>query len=454
MHITYQKEIEFKYQADVIVIGGGVSGFAAAVSAARHGMNTLLIERSGTLGGMATSGLVGPFMTCFSMDEKEQLVKGIFEELVRRMEKRGSAIHPSVVPDNSSYCSYGDRSHANTTPFMSEDLAYVMDQMMKESGAKTLFYTQVIDVIKDDDSQISSLILCMKEGLVAAKAQVYIDCTGDADVAFHAGVPCTMGNGKGFWQPSSLFFEVGYIDRNRYMKDISDHRHLGGSFSWAVDQAKAAGDWKLNRDYIGNYEQPVHSRWKINCSRMVGKDCTTSEGLTHAQIEGREQIQEIVHTMRKYIPGCEQMQILQVAAAVGVRETRHIQGKYVLTVEDLMGPTHFDDAICSFSYALDIHQEDSTSIFVMLNEPYSIPYRCLLPINCSNLLVAGRCISGTSDAAGSYRVMPCCFALGEAAGTAASIACQTQVTPDLISPQRLQQQLLEGGAYIRGLSRQ
>ncbi|MBQ7302907.1 MAG: FAD-dependent oxidoreductase [Clostridia bacterium] len=452
MNVAYTKQLKVAIEKDLIVVGGGPAGFAAAVSAARNGADVLLVERTATLGGMATSGLVGPFMTSFAMDEKEQLVRGIFDELVRRMERRGSAIHPSKVRDRSPYCSYGDCSHANTTPFLSEDLAFMMDEMLAEAGAQCLFYTQVADVVAAQDGAVEYLILNGKEGLFAAKAKVYIDCTGDADVAAFAGVPCIYGNGKGFAQPASLFFEVGNIDRNRYLADIAEHIYEGGSFSWRVREAKQNGDWTLNRDYIGNYEQPTHGRYKINCSRVVGVDATNSHALTKAHIAGRKQVQEIAAAMRKYIPGCEEMQLLQVASSLGVRESRHIVGRYTLTVEDMQSSTVFEDAICSCAYALDIHQEDASSIFVMLDNPYSIPYRCLLPQNCDNLLVAGRCISGTSDAAGSYRVMPCCFALGEAAGAAAALALKDGVSPAEINVRTLQQTLLAQGAYIKGIS--
>lgn len=456
--ILYQKKIDDISESDVLVIGGGPAGFAAAVAAARNGAKTMLIEREGTLGGMSTAGLVGPFMTSFAPDGKEQLIRGIFDELIRRTEARGGAIHPSKVPGFSTYSSYYDCNHTNTTPFLSETLAIVMDEMLAESGAYPLLYTQVADVATGSDGKIEYLLIHKKESLAAAKAKLYVDCTGDADVAFMSGVPTVMGNGEGFMQPATLFFEVGNIDREKYVAELEAHRdqlnniYNGNCFNWLVRKARENGDWDLPLNGIGNYEQNIQGRWKINCSRIEGVDSTKSAELTRGHMEGRRQVHKIANCMRKYVPGCENMQILQVASRLGIRESRHIVGKYTLTVDDILKSRRFEDSICSFAYGVDVHQRGSAGSMAVLEDSYNIPYRSLVPEKCDNLLVAGRCISGTSEAAGSYRVMPACMATGEAAGTAAAIALENGVAPEYVNIKKLQKNLIEHGAYIKGYS--
>jgi len=454
-NISYSKEVPVVTSTDVLVIGGGPGGFAAAVASARNGAKTMLIETTGTLGGMATSGLVGPFMTCYDNDAEEQIVKGIFEELVVRAEQKGGAIHPSKIKGLNSYASYYYRSHQHVTPYQSEIIAVTMDEMALEAGVDILFYTRVCDCVVKD-GKIDYVVVAMKEGLRAIKANIYIDCTGDADVAYFAGVDFCLGDKEtGAMQPATLFFEVGNIDREKYIGELEAHKHeldnnFRNCFSWYVDEARKNGDWHIPRNELGNYEQNIPGRFKINTTRVIGIDGTKSEDLTRAHIECRKQVQEILNFMKKYIPGCENVQLIQVAPVIGVRETRHIVGMYELTDHDILNRAIFDDAICTFGYAVDVHAPDgSGGVFATVDKYYTIPYRCLVPKGCDNLLVAGRSISGSSYAAASFRVMPCCMALGQAAGTAAAMVSKEGKRPIDVDIKALQQKLVEQGAVIK-----
>ena len=167
-------------------------------------------------------------------------------------------------------------------------------------------------------------------------------------------------------------------------------------------------------------------------------------------MEGRKQVQKVMHFLQKYVPGCEDIQLLQVASTLGVRETRHVKGRYKLTAQDIMERKHFDDAVCTFAYAIDIHNsEGGGATFQQVNGYYTIPFRCLVPTDVDNLLVAGRCISGTSEAAASYRVIPCCIATGQAAGTAAALALRAGTLPGDVDVSALQNTLKEQGAVIK-----
>ena len=455
--MRYQREIERVLETDVLVVGGGMAGFGAAVAAARGGAKVTLIDRNATLGGMATAGLVGPFMTCYNNDATEQIVKGIFDELCRRTEERGGAIHPSKVDGMTPYSSYFQLSHCHVTPFLSEVLAVVMDEMALETGVELLFNTQLCDALTSE-GHIDGAVVAMKEGLAVIRARTYIDATGDADLAYMAKLPTVLGDANtGETQPCSLFFEVGNIDREKYIGELERRKAAGElgkpakcCWSWLVDEGRRTGEWTIARDEIGNYEQSVPGRFKINCTRMAGIDATDTRQITAAMIDGRQQVQRIADFMRKHVPGCENMQVLQVASALGVRESRHIVGEYCLTVEDIMARRPFDDAICTFGYAVDAHDSVGGGVhFQCVNDYYTIPFRCLVPAGCDNLLAAGRCISGTSGAAASYRVMPACVATGEAAGTAAAIALRDGVAPGRVDVQKLKNTLVKNGAVIK-----
>lgn len=453
--MNYRCTIEKIYETDVLVIGGGPAGFGAAVAAARNGAKTMLIEQMSVLGGMSTSGLVGPFMTCYDNDCTEQVVKGIFDELCVRAQERGGAIHPSKISGMNTYNSYYLASHEHVTPYQSEVLAVVMDEMVTEAGVKVLFNTRLADVITEN-GKIQYVVVLMKEGLAAIKADCYIDCTGDADAAAAAGVPVWKGDrDTGVMQPTTLFFEVGNVDREAFCAELEENRgrldnHMGNAFSWRVEEGKKTGEWKIDKNEIGMYEQPVPGRFKVNTTRMSYVDSTDTEQVTAAMMEGRRQIQDILAFMKKNIPGCENMELIQVAPCLGVRESRHIVGRYELTTEDVLHKAIFEDAVCTFAYALDVHlSEGGGVIFTCVDQYYTIPYRCMLPVNCDNLLVAGRCICGSSEAAASYRVMPACIALGQAAGTAAAIAVRDGLEPENVPVDELKRTLIAQGAVIK-----
>ncbi|MBS6643424.1 MAG: FAD-dependent oxidoreductase [Clostridiaceae bacterium] len=455
--MQYIKQINREIKTDVLVIGGGSAGFGAAVAAARNGADTLLIERGQMMGGMATAGLVGPFMTCYDDGPTEQIVKGIFDELCVRTEERGGAVHPSKVEGMTPYSSYYVRSHCHVTPFLSETLEIVMEEMVIEAGAKILYNVQMCDVLTDNGN-ITGVLVSMKEGMTLITAKTYIDCTGDADAAYYAGAECVSGDEKdGVMQPVTLFFEVGNIDRDKFIGALEERKANGelgipgeNCWSWYIKEARANGDWDIERNEIGNYEQPVKGRFKINTTRIAHIDATDTEQITAAVMEGRKQVQKVMKFLQKYVPGCEEIQLLQVASTLGVRETRHIKGRYKLTAQDIMERKHFDDAICTFAYAIDIHNsEGGGATFQQVNGYYTIPFGCLVPEDVGNLLVAGRCISGTSEAAASYRVIPCCVATGQAAGTAAALALKAGKLPGDVDIPELRKVLVDQGAVIK-----
>ncbi len=452
--LNYVAKIEDIYTPDVLVVGGGPAGIASAIAAARNGAKTLLIEQCGFVGGMATAALVGPFMTCYDGKGEKQIIRGIYDELVKRLEAAGGAIHPSKVEWATSYASFIRKGHSHVTPFDSEILKIVAEDMLQESGVELLYYTQFIDCITEG-KYIKSIIAARKEGLCAINAKIVLDCSGDADVAEKAGVPTIKGRKKdNTMQPTTMFFRVCNVDSDRVYKNVEENKELMGRpffgvFSWLIEEGRKTGEWDIKRDEMGTYETNQKGEWKLNTTRVTGVDGTKSIDLTRASIEGRKQTRKVFKFLRDHVPGFENAKMMETGSVIGVRETRHIEGKYIIQMEDVINSKTFEDDILLCSNAIDIHSDDgSGGEYVVVDKWYGIPYRSLVPNNCDNLLVAGRTISATSEAVSAFRVMPPCFGIGQAAGTAAAICVKDGVKPEDVSINKLQKTLISQDVFL------
>lgn len=451
----FGKRVPIVDKTDVLVLGAGPAGFSAAISSARQGARTILVEQHGFPGGMATAGLVGPFMTCYDAKAQRQIITGVFDELVKRLEAVGGAIHPSKVGPGTSYSGFITKGHSNVTPFDPEAMKMVMLEMLQESGVELLLHTRFIDTIMSGE-HLDGVILHAKSGLFALKADVVVDCTGDGDVAVSAGCPSVLGRAHDqFMQPATMVFRIYNVDSDRVKAYIHENREkigrpFHGPFSWLVEEARARGEWEIQRSEIGMYETSTPGVWRINTTRVTGINGASGEDLTRAELEGRKQVQVVLDFLRRNVPGCEDAQLMDTAAVIGIRETRHIIGDYVVTKEDLLNGVLFDDAIMIAANSMDIHSDQAGGgEYVSIDKDwYSIPFRALLPLNSKNLLIAGRAISATSEAASAFRVMPCCMAMGQAAGTAAALAVQRGLTLRQIDTKQLRELLIEQGVTL------
>lgn len=455
MNIDISKE----FNTDVLVIGGGPAGVCAAISASRQGAKTLLVEQGGFCGGMATRGLVGPFMTCYDAEGKNMIIRGIFEEIVDRMVARDFAIHPSEVMGGTAFTSWIKIGHDHVTPFEAEGLKLVLDEMLTEADVKVLYHTSFLQPVIEDNT-IKGAYVSSKSGIQLINAKVVVDCTGDGDVAARSGVPFEMGNEElGLIQPATMFYHISNVDTDKveadiqanidnfYRKDGVNYRSL----HWRVTEARENGDWSLDRVSIGLFRMPKKDEWCVNTSRIMGVDSTDNESLTMAEIEGRKQAEEITNFFRKYVPGCEDARIKSTASHVGIRESRHIQGEYRLSADDLLEAKIPEDSVFVAANSVDVHGRfgpKSNEYVPISGSYYGVPYRSLVPQKIDNLLIAGRCVSADSTAAGAIRVMPPCMAMGQAAGTAAAMAVKNGFTPRTLDAQKLREVLKENGVYL------
>jgi hypothetical protein len=453
--IEYRQQAPVVRECDVLVIGGGPAGIGAAVGAAKTGARVILVERYGFLGGNATASLVGPFMTSFSADGQTQLVRGVFDQLVRRMEAIGGAVHPSKVPAGVAQSAYMKPGHIGVTPFDPEAMKLVSAELCLESGVELMLHTAFLDPILEAGAVVGA-ILHNKAGLQAIRATTTVDCSADADVAARAGVPFHQGrDGDGLTQPMTMFFRVGNVDGAAvaaYFRAHPEEIDQRMAYSSCIRAAQAAGDYAPPRERLSLYESPQEGVWRVNASRILGTDGTKVEDLTRAEVEGRRQVFQILGFLRAYVPGFAQCTLIDTAAQVGVRETRRIVGEYTLTQEDLMTGRDFPDTIAYCAYPMDIHDPKGAGGGVSNQgetaNAYQIPFRSLVPVSVEHLLVAGRCVSATHEALGAIRVMPPSFAMGEAAGTAAALAIQEGVSPRRVPIPWLRETLAEHGAYV------
>lgn len=453
-------DVKESYEADLLVVGGGPAGVCAAVAAARKGVKVLLADSGNCLGGMGTKGLVGPFMTCYDAAGENMIIRGLFEEIVDRLIAEGGAIHPSKIRQGTEFTAWISEGHDHCTPFDPEILKKVYDRICAEAGVKVLFHANFVSPIMKG-RKIQGAVLLTPSGLEAARAKMVIDATGDGTVAFRAGAPCVFGDPEnGRVQPASLFFRINNVDTDRLIADVVPHlpefRRVNGvsyrCLHWRVAEAEAAGEWDLARKSVNIWRSVEKDQWVVNCTRIHGVDSTDCENLTAAEVEGRRQVEELMNFFHKYVPGCEHATLMGTGSTMGIRESRHVHGDFVLPVQDLIDGVIPDDNILLSANSIDVHGAmggPAGGLYMPIKKNmYGVPYRCLIPRDVEGLLLAGRCISADSPAAGAIRVMPPAMAIGQAAGVAAALCLKGGAAPASLDYADLRSALLEQKVYL------
>jgi Dehydrogenases (flavoproteins) len=445
------QQVPVRLEADVVVCGGGPAGIGAALAAARTGAKTVLIERYGFLGGMGTAAAVCTFAYGYH-DKRRFIIGGVFQEIRTKLHQRGALI----MTERKGW-----------EPFNPEHYKMLAFDLLQEAGVHILCHTYVSDVLVDN-GRIKAVLIESKAGRQAVVADLYIDATGDGDVAARAGVPFEIGRESDqATQPHTLMYFLGNVDvhktgemlaqtgRRGYWRTPEGKPYLNATgFVDEIKAAKAAGYLPtIMRDHVASiFTIPwLDNVVGVNFGRITGRLALDPKALTEAEIIGREQIREGLEFLRRYVPGFERAEVIATGPQVGVRETRRIMGEYVINKDDIIEQRQFDDVIAQSCYMIDIHSPDSDTTTIVKLPPgthYDIPYRSLVPKQIDNLLLAGRCISATHEALGSFRVQAICLALGQAAGTAAALCAQKRTTPRELNVADLQKRLEVDGAIL------
>jgi hypothetical protein len=447
---------------DVVVVGGGVAGTISAIAAARCGASTLVIEEQGFLGGSLTGMGVGPMMS-FHNAAGTQVVRGLPEELVCRLMKRGAS--PGHIPDSTTYCS-------TVTPFNAEELKIELESMLEEAGGKVLFHTQLAGVTCKS-KRVQSVLVCNKAGLTEFGAGVYIDGSGDGDLAARAGVPFHHGRkGDSATQPMTMNLKLAQVDiaavRRYVQENPEDFSWVNGAteglrrmqtspcvslagYKKAWAEARASGEVDVPRDVVLFFETATAGVVIVNTSRILGLNPTDPFDLSKAEQIGRIQCRQIHQFLKKRCPGFEKAIRVDSASKIGVRESRHIEGEYTLTADDIIEGREFEDRIAWGGYPIDIHSPDGEKTHTREVRPsvsYQIPLRCLLVPQMDNLVTVGRCISATHEAAAAIRVTPIAMAIGHAGGVAAAMAKTHHGKIRDVPLRLIQETLREQGAHL------
>jgi hypothetical protein len=438
---------------EVVVVGGGTAGCVAAIASAREGAKTLLVEKYGFLGGTSTASQVMPMMHV------------------------GIEGNPSCSIDKNIRTlllnlGYGAKdSNGNDGWFNPEMLKFVLEEMLLERKVDILYDTEFIRSLVSNN-EIEGIVVYNRSGLSVVSGKIIVDCTGDAIVAYSSGVPCFIGdevNGKN--QKMSLRFMIGNINLEKFRNFLIDIGQKNGLNYPFIETATVWGrNFPLEKvfgkgveDGILEYEDGEYFQafsipgmdgvMSFNCPEIPDVYYSTnSEQISYSYEEGRKMIKRLFNFMKKYFPGFENSFILSVAPMIGIRESRRIKGKYILSTVDYNNKAKFDDAIAKTAYPIDIHGESNEQRQEMIQlkngEYFEIPFRTLVPLNIENLLVAGRCISSTFTIQSSVRIQPTCRSTGEAAGIAAAYCVKENLSIKEIDGLIIRKKMKEYGSDV------
>lgn len=413
---------------ELVVVGGGLSGVAAAVSAAREGVKTLIIEKEGCLGGAMSNSSVYPFMKYYIKNEdgsRRLLSDGIFTEMRKRQRE--------LVETDDEY-----------SKFSPEIFKFVLDDMADEAGVDLLFHSLVIGV-DVDERRIRSLKVATKGEIINVEADMFIDASGDGVLIEKSGCAYQLGReSDGLSQPMTTCFRLCDVDLELFAaeKEELQKKYL---------EEKEKGNIRNPRENILTFIGLGSNILHLNTTRVIKLDPTDSFDLSIAEVEARRQVLEMYRFLRENARSCKNCRIISMAQEIGIRESRKLLGEHVLTADEMKNQVVFEDTVALGNYMIDIHNPSGEGTYLYRfkeGEYYRIPYRSLLPREIDNMLVAGRCLSATHEAHSAVRIMPICACLGEAAGVASALSKKSGKDFHGIDTSELRRMLSQNGAAI------
>ncbi|MDO4575324.1 MAG: FAD-dependent oxidoreductase [Planctomycetia bacterium] len=433
--ISFTRTLPIRYDVDVFIAGGGPAGTAAAVAARSRGARVFLAEAHSCFGGMGTAGRVPVFM---QMSDGEHFLCGGYGKTVVDTLKK-DRLFPGPATDI-------------------ESLKRVYDLLVKESGTDFTFYTTFCETVVSG-GHIDAVICVAPTGMFAVRAKVYIDATGNGDLAVRAGAKFEKGDAEGHMMPGSLCSLWSGIDWAKW--NAARPKGIPQPQGYKLKQAIQDGVFSVPDEHFTGVAELGGNLGGANIGHVFGVDGTDERSITDALLCGRRSMKEFTRYFNEYLEGFEEAKMVDTGSLLGIRETRRILGDYVLSLDDYKKRAVFPDEIGRYAYPIDIHplspnavnlerhrKEFDQEFRYAKGESYGIPYRTLTPVGWDNLLTAGRCISSDHYVHGSVRVMPGCFITGQASGMAAALAVESKQSVHDIDVKKLQTCLKDFGAYL------
>jgi hypothetical protein len=463
--LAYTKRLPIWPAYDLVVCGGGPSGIPAALAARRAGLNVLLVEAQGQLGGVTTSAGVSHLLGGRTSDNRRQLVGGVFQEITEELMRRGGAIDPRTIDRSGKYQPHGWTmgNLAVGVPVDPNLYAALLDEKMLEAGVDVLFFTQFVDALISDTGggagaaggggrRVTHVVLFNKSGLFAVPIRAVVDATGDADVAARSGCEVTKGRPEdGLMTPATLIFHVDNVDQEALASGI--YATDSPRFRELIQELRAQGEWTFPYDIFISVQLAYKGTMMINTTRITDVDGTDGLSISRGMMQGRREVHRLMALMRRYFPGFAEARIKLVAPVLGIRETRRIVGDFVLRVADLIEGADFPDTIGLSGYGWDLPDPKRPSHQPMhgvqrKHDVTPIPYRVMVPRPVVNVVCPGRAISVERDVLGPLREQAPCYAMGHAAGLAAVHALAEDLAFSEVDADALRESLITQGAIV------
>ena len=424
-------------EADVVVCGAGPGGMGAAYLAGKNGLSVAVIEKAGRPGGMAAIAEVMPFMSSALDNEPidapvyARWVKAIYSYQSDSVKKRIDASHGTEYPRRT---------------FTAAVASLAAEDLFLEAGAKMLYHHTLIDCIKDGN-RIEAVVVHSKSGFGLVKGKMFVDCTGDGDLAARAGAPFERGDAEGFCQPMTTCFKLANLN---FPYDSIRTPEFAQFYQQKHKEAQERGELSCVRENLLTFPTMYKDTVHFNTTRICGHDATNGLELSEAEIIGRKQVREYLKWMRNELPGFEDAELINMGD-IGVRESRRVIGQYYLTADELINCCKFPDAVVRGNYQVDVHNPRGTGTMLKVIPPgefYEIPYGCIVPQKIENLTIGGRSISADIAAHSSLRIIPTVCSIGQAAGVAAAMAVKNNTLPVKLDGRLVREELKKSGANL------
>lgn len=429
---------------DVLVVGGGAAGVAAACTAAGQGLRVTLLERYGFCGGAAVAGLSGTVCGLYlarpgAAGKPEKIVRGFVDKFIEVMRKRNGLTDP---------VRYGD-----TYTLVHEPLAWreSADELLARHGVQVILHSVVTGVHMEGD-RIAGVRAYTKQGPLDVNATLTVDASGDADVFAMAGLETVIGH-EGKVQNPTMIFRLAGVDVPRFLAEYGPDSILPERVSKAIIQANSDSRYWLPRAKVFLFPTPRPGELLCNCTRILGADGRElhplhMHDLSEAEVQGRRQVREYERFFREHLAGCENAFVNDTGVQVGVRQTRQIVGTATLTNDDVVRGNKSSDAIARSPWPIELHSGEKPRLSWLHNDFYEIPLGCFIPVRGESILAAGRCLSAQHEAMASARVTAQCFSYGHAIGHAAALAVKERIAVRNLKATDVRHQLLKDGALL------